>query len=113
MKENLLNRPTGALPHSVVSNITDEGKLERQERAIGQDKLLLLHKENILLGDIPLFESRKELTRQKAKFRSGSGTESRFAQARKKFLYGALAAFIFRLTKEFQKWFKIERLELP
>jgi len=54
MKENLLNRPTGALPHSVVSNITDEGKLERQERAIGQDKLLLLHKENILLGDIPL-----------------------------------------------------------
>jgi len=33
MKENLLNRPTGALPHSVVSNITDEGKLERQERA--------------------------------------------------------------------------------
>ncbi len=77
MKENLLNRPTGALPHSVVSNITDEGKLERQESAIGQDKLLLLHKENILLGDIPLLESRKELTRQKAKFRSGSGTESR------------------------------------
>jgi hypothetical protein len=44
MKENVLNRPTGALPHSVVSNITDEGKLERQERAIGQDKLLLLHR---------------------------------------------------------------------
>jgi hypothetical protein len=28
----------------VVYNITDEGKLERQERAIGQDKLLLLHR---------------------------------------------------------------------
>jgi hypothetical protein len=38
---------------------------------------------------------------------------SHVCQARKKFLYGALAAFIFRLTKEFQKLFKIERLELP
>ena len=83
MKENLLNRPTGALPHSVVSNITDEGKLERQERAIGQDKLLLLHKENILLGDIPSLCLKAERSSQDRKQSSAQVLEPKVgAQAR-------------------------------